>query len=265
MLSAAWCEPSGVRSAGSPTHSWAEQVQLSQEISAHSVVVHELNDSSYGLLHVPRHIAQSAVACFGRGFPIMVVGDSQLLIDGLLGHACIRDAGLTKNVAVAHIALQKLTAHFHVQPFMGHQLARQVPRSDNSAADAAANKALDVGSFLDVHVEETVRFLCELSEHTCNFNDVGILFSFDGAARGNPGPAASGVCAWWGYWRNNMFEAKGLLLERGFWLGSATNNAAESHGLATSMKAALRWHYWVIEQCTDLARHSMRESDVIRD
>ena len=42
----------------------------------------------------------------------MVVGDSQLLIHGLLGQACIRDAGLTKNVAVAHIALQKLTAFF---------------------------------------------------------------------------------------------------------------------------------------------------------
>ena len=96
---------------------------------------------------------------------------------------------------------------------MGQHLAQQVTRSDNSAADAAANKALDVGTFLDVRVEETVRFLPELCEHIGNISDVGILFSFDGVARGNPGPAASGVCAWRGYWRNNMFEAKGLLLE----------------------------------------------------
>ena len=135
-----------------------------------------------------------------------------------------------------------------------------MPRAGNSAADAAANRALDVGTFLDVRVDEAVKFMRRLSE-VPDATDIGLLFAFDGAARGNPGPAASGVCAWWGFWRNQVFESQGLLLQRGFRLGTGTNNAAESHGLATSMKAALRWHYWVIEQTTDLARPSMRESD----
>ena len=85
-------------------------------------------------------------------------------------------------------------AHFHVKPFDGQQLARQVPRADNSAADAAANRALDVGTFLDVRVDEAVRFMRRLSE-VPDATDIGLLFAFDGAAQSNPGPAASGVCA----------------------------------------------------------------------
>ena len=30
-----------------------------------------------------------------------------------------------------------------------------------------------------------------------------LLFAFDGPAQGSPGPAASGVCAWWGVWRKD--------------------------------------------------------------
>ena len=113
----------------------------------------------------------------------------------------------------------------------------QVPRKDNSAADAAANWALDTGSFLDVRVDETNAFLQKLG-HTPETN-IGLMCSFDGAARGNPGPASSGVCLWWGTFDSNCFHPCGLLIQRGVRLGTGTNNSAEAHGLATALRTAL--------------------------
>ena len=134
----------------------------------------------------------------------------------------------------------------------------QVPRSDNSAADAAANKALDTGSFMEVRLEGVVALVHELGR-TQRQNKLGLLFSFDGAARGNPGPSASGVCAWWGFFHNDLFEPKGLLIQRGTCLGTSTNNISEAHGLATAVKVALRYYYWVTEQLVQLAQHSVTE------
>ena len=131
-----------------------------------------------------------------------------------------------------------------------------VPRADNSAADAVANWSLDNNSFLDIRIPELQVFLEHLG--TGELADVGMLFSFDGASRGNPGPSASGVCAWWGVWLHSEFIPRGLLMQKGANLGAGTNNTAESHGLVTAFKTAVRYHYWVIEQLAELARHSER-------
>ena len=62
------------------------------------------------------------------------------------------------------------------------------PRKHNSSADAAANRALDCGTYEEVYAQEVIRF----SEEAVEDPEVGLLFSFDGASRGNPGIAAHG-------------------------------------------------------------------------
>ena len=138
----------------------------------------------------------------------------------------------------------------------GMELAQQVPRSDNAAADAAANFALDEGTFMQLRVAETAAFMNELS--CSERNNVGLLFSFDGAARGNPRPASSGVCAWWGSFSQSAFHARGLIIQRGSRIGVATNNIAESHGLVQALKVCLHYHCWVTEQVSHLIGHTMR-------
>jgi len=128
-------------------------------------------------------------------------------------------------------------------------LAVQVPRCENSAADAAANWALDKGSFLEVRLPEVCSFIHHLA---CTSEDMGITFSFDGASRGNPGPSASGVCAWWGHWNALGFQSGGLLLQRGIKLGIGTNNSAEAHGQATTFKTALHLLFWSVDQLMQL-------------
>ena len=139
------------------------------------------------------------------------------------------------------------------------ELAKHVPRSDNSAADAAANHALDNDTrFLDVRVDEATAFALDLSAP--HHEGIGLLFSFDGAARGNPGPSASGVCAWWGYSQSGKFLSKGCLLQRGYILGIGTNNSSEAHGLALALKSCLHYFLWLIEQLSMLAQHTVREA-----
>ena len=89
--------------------------------------------------------------------------------------------------------------------------------------------------------------------------NIGLLVSFDGAARGNPGPASSGVCIWWGHFENSLFQSKGLLVQKATRLGNATNNVAEAHGLASILKTTLRFNLWLSEQLSELAKHSVRE------
>ena len=66
--------------------------------------------------------------------------------------------------------------------------------------------------------------------------NIGILVSFDGASRHNPGAASYGVCAWWGLWDAAGFQSKGLMLCSGKKLGHATNNVAEARGMAAAVK-----------------------------
>ena len=91
--------------------------------------------------------------------------------------------------------------------------------------------------------------------------NIGVLFSFDGASRGNPGRSSYGVCAWWGYFHttcSGSFESKGLLLQKGACLGTSTNNIAEAHGMAAALKLCVRYYGWVMEQLAKLAQHTVR-------
>ena len=219
-------------------------------------VVTELTEASYGSLYVERGIAQAALESLRRGLQIQFVGDSRILIDCLLGHSCAKDPAISRSVKMAHTALQTLIQHFCIKPPPMQELAQHVPRSDNAAADATANWALDNKSFMEVRVPEVLAFLEALAGS--DDHSIGLLFSFDGAARGNPGPASSGVCAWWGHFMNGAFESKGLLLQKGTRLGTGTNNFSEAHGLATALKTSLHYYLWVIEQTSKLALHSVR-------
>lgn len=65
----------------------------------------------------------------------------------------------------------------------------------------------------------------------------------DGASRGNPGPAGAGVA---------FFDADGRLVgEAGLYLGTATNNEAEYHGLLLGLEIA--------------AARGLRDLDVVTD
>ena len=132
-----------------------------------------------------------------------------------------------------------------------------MPRSDNSAADAVAHWALDNNSFVDVRHGEIATFLAQLGTECSKCP--GMLVSFDGAARGNPGKAASGVCAWWGCFDGGVFASRGLLWQKGARLGTSTNNKAEAHGLASSVKLCLHFYCWVIEHISTRAQHTMRD------
>lgn len=57
------------------------------------------------------------------------------------------------------------------------------------------------------------------------------LIHIDGGARGNPGPAAAGVCI-------TTPDGIEALHEAGYWLGELTNNEAEYQGLLHALKAA---------------------------
>jgi len=57
------------------------------------------------------------------------------------------------------------------------------------------------------------------------------LIHIDGGARGNPGPAAAGVCI-------TTPDGSEALHEAGYWLGNLTNNEAEYQGLLHALKAA---------------------------
>ena len=121
------------------------------------------------------------------------------------------------------------------------------PRKDNSAADAAANKALDDGDFEQTFEEEVHRFSHALLEDSGY--PTGVMFSFDGASRGNPGAAAYGNCAWWGTWRDNSFHCGGQLLAKGLKIGRHTNNIAEVRGMANATKSLLHFFFWFLETC----------------
>jgi len=66
-----------------------------------------------------------------------------------------------------------------------------------------------------------------------------LLFSFDGASRGNAGKAAHGNLAWRGHWIQDTFVERGLLYRMGRNLAMRSNNYAEVRGLAFAAKPAL--------------------------
>jgi len=130
-----------------------------------------------------------------------------------------------------------------------------VPRADNSAADAAANWAMDNHSFAEVRLQEVINFIDCLSGSGAQ--GLALMFSFDGAARGNPGAASYGLRAWWGRYHDGMFSAEGPLIQKGHCLGTSTNNVAEALGLAAAVISSLRFLFWVTEQLSRPALHPL--------
>ena len=98
-------------------------------------------------------MAQQMIKHFQKGMPIAIVGDSEFLINCCLGKASTDVSALNKCISICHEALRHLVQSFSARPFGSQELVVHTPRKDNSAADAAANEALDHGDFLDVHPE----------------------------------------------------------------------------------------------------------------
>ena len=90
--------------------------------------------------------------------------------------------------------------------------------------------------------------------------EVGLVFSFDGASRGNPGDASYGSCGWWGTWDTQGFNDCGVLFQHGRRLGTQTNNVGEARGLAFAAKAMLHWHFWFVEECARIAASEVQEA-----
>ena len=130
-------------------------------------------------------------------------------------------------------------------------LVVHTPRRDNAAADALANRALDHGSFQSCRSSEVEVFCGQLIEDASD--TLGVVFSFDGASRGNPGEASHGNSAWWGRWSAQGFKQQGMLFEAGYQIGTKTNNFAEARRFAFAVKAAVHFQFWLVEWCSRLA------------
>ena len=179
---------------------------------------------------------------------MQLIGDSRVFIDCLLGRAATEATVMRRSLGHAQEYLLHLTRGCGLHAPHGRELAQHVYRSDNGAADAAANQALDEGNFRQVFGRETFSFLHHLMGLESEREKWGLLFAFDGASRGNPGEAALGISAWWGSWADGSFNERGLLVRRGDQLGIATNNIAEAAGMATALREAVRWHFEVAEE-----------------
>jgi len=245
--------------AGSSSHSAVDGVDgiCVMRTGATSATPPLVDNGAFGSIFVERRVAGLALRHFRQGLQLLFVGDSDILINALLGDAATKMPEIRRPVALAHAGLQTLIQSYGVRSPSGYDFAKQVPRSDNSAADAAANMALDHGSFMEVNLSEAVCFLAELS--ATSEQNIGMLFSFDGAARGNPGKSSYGVCGWWGFFKSGSFIPKGFLVKRGCRIGTNTNNCAEAQGLASAVKVCLQYYSWVIEQITQLAQYTVRD------
>ena len=128
-----------------------------------------------------------------RGVVAQIVGDSQVLVDCLLGHSSTNDPFLLKPLRLAHEGLRSLVHDLGVKPPCWRAQAQQVPRADNSTADRLANRALDTCDFRDLEEEGAGAFLQALMAETQK--ELGLLVSFDGASRGNPGAVVGGMAS----------------------------------------------------------------------
>ena len=148
--------------------------------------------------------------------------------DCLLGRA-VPASGWTRCVQLAQLGLSELTTSFGMRAPVGRELAQQVPRSDDAAAVQAANRALDRGNFRELCLPSFRSLLDEIVSCSWQHRDIGLLFAFDGASRGNPGLASLGVSAWWGTWIFDEFREGGVIFRCGRRLGKTTNNARQRH------------------------------------
>ena len=153
-----------------------------------------------------------------------------------MGRADVSDSRIRKQVEAAQQHLHKLLSNFDLKLPWGKDLVAHTPRADNSAADAAANRALDNRTFSTWDLQECLNFLDALARRPRT--DYALLWSFDGASRGNPGQASFGVSAWWGTLDAKGFHQGGHVFSQGVAIGKAGNNLAEAVGLSAACKAS---------------------------
>ena len=117
-----------------------------------------------------------------------------------------------------------------MRPPHSEEFGQQVPHSDNSAADATANHALDNGTFMEVMLAETVCFPSALQE--ADPPSIGILFSFDVAAHSNPGKASYGVCG------GGVISKAASLSPVAYWY----KEDADLELIQTMLRRRMAWH-----------------------
>ncbi len=74
--------------------------------------------------------------------------------------------------------------------------------------------------------------------------ELAVVINIDGGARGNPGPAGAGVVI-------KTADDGTVIFEGGFFLGKATNNVAEYHGLLEGLAAADKLQADAVEVLSD--------------
>ena len=114
---------------------------------------------SWGTLNMERKMAQQLLTHLQSGIPLVIVGDSKFLVDCCLGRASAKGTSIVKLLHVAQEAIKVLLQRFSVKTYGSRELLAHTPRKDNSAADAAANRALDFGNFEDFSLEEFHNFI----------------------------------------------------------------------------------------------------------
>jgi hypothetical protein len=82
------------------------------EVQAPDLVLRELSQGLSGKLLMERGLAHLALKRISAGLCLQVVGDSRILIDGVLGRACVQDPVLQRSLQLAHTALQTLVERF---------------------------------------------------------------------------------------------------------------------------------------------------------
>ena len=215
-----------------------------QSMMTESPVAHI--EGSLSITSAWRMACREGLKRMAQGILMQVVGDSQVVADIFNGKAVASNAVICKHVSTAQESMRQLLMRFPIRPRWAHDFVKQVARSDNSAADSAANRALDQGSFEEFASKACSRFVQELAARPDR--EYGFLWSFDGASRGNPGPASFGVCAWWGVWTCEGFRPGSLIYSRGATIGSCGNNQAEAHGLSHALRGAMKICTWMLQQ-----------------
>lgn len=74
--------------------------------------------------------------------------------------------------------------------------------------------------------------------------ELAVVINIDGGARGNPGPAGAGVVI-------RTTDDGTVIFEGGFFIGKATNNVAEYHGLLEGLAAADKLQADAVEVLSD--------------
>ena len=89
--------------------------------------VSDLAAKAFGTFFVERGAAQAALNRLNSGMCLQIVGDSRVIIDGLLGNAQCVALDIRRFLKLAHAALQTLIQTFRVAAPCAQELAQQTP------------------------------------------------------------------------------------------------------------------------------------------